>query len=365
MGIRIKLTSDSDYVMVDSYHSLAMLAVLTGDPEESERYYRKEAEILKREGKEYPAFLFNFATILRKNGKFNSADSLFKRAIEITTKYYGEEHRFVANCIEGYALFKNEMGISDTALAMMNKVSVIRKKLFGEKSKEYTLTLNAIGRIYQSLNQNGKALDYFKEAIKIAYEIRDTILAEGDFMQNLAKSQFAAGEYLNSIKSWEVLLKSDIKSLGEKHPYVAEDIANIAKINSVMGNISKAEQLYRESINSSPSADAMLGLGSILAGKGETEAADTLLRKGLEILIKKRPEGHSEIAYAKELLGDNLIAQKKYAEAEKYLLESYTSLNNRFGSEDQNTIGVVKKLIKLYNEQGKFDKVHEMKAKLN
>ncbi|HEY6435070.1 MAG TPA: serine/threonine-protein kinase, partial [Ignavibacteriaceae bacterium] len=50
MEIRKKLTSDSDYVMVDSYHSLAMLANINGDSEESERFMRKEAEILKREG---------------------------------------------------------------------------------------------------------------------------------------------------------------------------------------------------------------------------------------------------------------------------------------------------------------------------
>jgi len=65
------------------------------------------------------------------------------------------------------------------------------------------------------------------------------------------------------------------------------------------------------------------------------------------------------------LLGENLTAQKKYDEAEKYLQESYTSLNNRFGLENEKTIGVIKKLIALYIEQGKFDKVNEMKAKLN
>jgi len=219
--------------------------------------------------------------------------------------------------------------------------------------------------MYYNLNQYSKSIEYFKEAIKISYEIGDTISAEGNYVANLAKSQYADGQYQNSIRSWEAVLKTDLKDFGDKHPYVAEDIAYIAKINFVMGNISKAEKLYRESLISSPTADAMLGLGSILTGKGETEVADTLLRKGLEIVIKKRPEGHPEIDYAKELLGDNLTAQKKYDEAEKYLQESYTSLNNRFGSENEKTIGVIKKLIKLYNEQGKFDKVNEMKAKLN
>jgi len=365
MEIRLKLTSDSDYVMVDSYHSLAMLEDINGNSEEAEKYLRKEAEILKREGKEYPAFLSNFAQVLISNSKFNEADSIIKKALVVSRDYYGEEHPYFANTLEQYALFKNNMGFSDTALVMMNSVTEIRKKVFGEKSKDYTLTLNNVGRMYYNLNQYGKSIEYFKEAIKISYEIGDTISAEGNYVANLAKSQYADGQYQNSIRSWEAVLKTDLKDFGDKHPYVAEDIAYIAKINFVMGNINKAEKLYRESLVSSPTADAMLGLGSILTGKGETDEADTLLRKGLEIVIKKRPEGHPEIDYAKELLGDNLTAQKKYDEAEKYLQESYTSLNNRFGSENEKTIGAIKKLIKLYNEQGKFDKVNEMKAKLN
>jgi len=364
MEIRLKLTSDSDHVMVDSYHSLAMLADINGNSEEAEKYMRKEAGILKREGKEYPAFLSNFAQTLSRNSKFIEADSVIKKALEVSREYYGAEHPYFANTLEQYALFKNDMGFSDTALVIMNSVIEIRKKVFGEQSKDYTLTLNNVGRMYYNLNQYGKSIEYFKKAIKISYKIGDTISAEGNYVANLAKSQYADGQYQNSIISWEAVLKTDLKDFGDKHPYVAEDIAYVAKINSLMGNTKKAEELYRESLNSSPSADAMLGLGSILTGKGETEAADTLLRKGLEILIKKRPEGHPEIAYAKKLLGDNLIAQKKYVEAEKYLQESYTSLNNRFGSEDEKTIDVVKKLINLYNELGKFDKANEMKANL-
>ena len=364
MEIRLKLTSDSDYVMVDSYHSLAMLADINGNSEEAERFLRKEAEILKREGKEYPAFLSNFAQVLSRNSKFNEADSIIKKALEVSREYYGEEHPYFANTIEQYALFKNDMGFSDTALAMMNSVIVIREKVFGENSKDYTLTLNNVGRMYYNLNQYDKSIEYFKEAIKISYEIGDTISAEGNYVANLAKSQYAAGQYQNSISSWEAVLKTDLKDFGDKHPYVAEDIAYVAKINSLIGNTKKAEELYRKSLDGYPMAVAMLGLGQILTVNGSTVEADTLLRKALEILITKRPEGHPEISEAQTLLAENLITQKKYDEAEKYLQESYTSLNKRFGSEDQKTIDVVKKLIRLYNEQGKFDKANEFKQKL-
>jgi tetratricopeptide (TPR) repeat protein len=363
--IRKNLAGENNIVTTDSYHSLGMISSILGKYEESEKYFRKEAEILSREGKEYPALLHALAGILESAGKFAEADSLYRRNLDLSRKYYGDSHPFVANTLEGYALLKNTLGQYDSALVLMLSAAEIRKEVFGEKSRQYSLSLNNIGRVYQNKNQHRTAIEYIERAIQIAYQVGAIEQAEGTYLANLAQAQFAVGEYQSSISSWEKVLETDRKSFGDKHPYIAEDIAYIAKINIVMGNITKAEQLYRESLSSSPFADAMLGLGSILTGKGETEAADTLLRRGLELVIKKRPEGHPQIAYAKELLGENLTAQKKYDEAEKYLQESYTSSNNRFGSEDQKTIDVIKKLIKLYNEQGKFDKVNEMKAKLN
>jgi serine/threonine-protein kinase len=365
MEIRLKLTNDSDYVIVDSYHSLAMLADINGNSEEAERFLRKEAAILKREGKEYPAFLSNFAQTLSRNSKFIEADSIIKKALEVSREYYGEEHPYFANTLEQYALFKNDLGFSDTALVIMNSVIEIRKKVFGEKSKDYTLTLNNVGRMYYNLNQYDKSIEYFKEAIKISYEIGDTISAEGNYVANLAKSQYAAGQYQNSISSWEAVLKTDTKDFGHKHPYVAEDIAYIAKINSLMGNTKKAEELYRKSLDSYPLAVAMLGLGQILTANGSIEESDTLLRGALEILIERRPERHHEISEAQTLLAENLIAQQKYDEAEKLLLESYTNLLEKKGKDDQLTTNALNALIKNYKLLGKQNKADEYNKKLN
>ena len=363
-NIRKKLTSDTDAVMVDSYHSLGMIAYDKGEYIKAEKDYRKEGEILKRTGKIYPAFLFNFATVLEENGKYKESDSLFEKCLILSRKFYGDSHPFVANSLGGYALLKSRLGKNDTAIIMMKEATEIRKKVFGEESFMYSYSLNTIGRLYQNMKQNKTAIGFFNKAIKIAYQIGDSNYAESIYPANLAKSQYALGNYNSSLKSWQNVLKYDRKIYGE-NKYVAEDLDYIAKIYFTKGNIKKAEEFYRESLKSHPRADVMIGLGRILTGEGKTAEADTLLRKGLGTLIKKRPDEHVEIAKAKGLLGVNLVTEKRYHDAEPFLLESFNSLKKEVGANDTLSVNAANRLFELYQRWGKSSEAMQYKHLLS
>jgi serine/threonine protein kinase/Tfp pilus assembly protein PilF len=363
-NIRKKLTSDTNAVMVDSYHSLGMIAYDIGKYEKAEKDYRNEGRILKRTGKVYPAFLFNFATVLEGNGKYKEADSLFKESLILSRKYYGNNHPFVANCLDGYAQLKNLTGYYDTAITLSNEAARIREKVFGEVSDMYALSQNNLGRIYQNMGQHNTAINCFEKAIKIAYQIGDTNHAEGIYPANLAKSQYAVGDYDKSLKSWQTVLKFDRKTYGE-NKFVAEDLDYIARIYSIKGNLTKAEELYRESLKIHPRADAMISLGKILTGKGYNDEADTLLRKGLNTLMNKRPDDHVDIADAKGAIGVNLISEKRYQDAEPLLLESFNSLKKKTGPDDTLTVKAAGRLVKLYTEWGKKAEAAKYKRMLS
>ena len=108
----------------------------------------------------------------------------------------------------------------------------------------------------------------------------------------------------------------------------------------------------------------MISLGEILTGKGINNEADTLLRKGLNMLLDKRPDAHVDIANAKGLLGLNLAAEKKYQDAEPLLLESFDSLKKETGPDDSLTIKAADRLVKLYSEWGRMTEAMKYKQKL-
>jgi hypothetical protein len=72
---------------------------------------------------------------------------------------------------------------------------------------------------------------------------------------------------------------------------------------------------------------------------------------------------HWRIAEAQGALGENLTEQKRYPEAEPFLVESHHILNARFSQRDPRTKEALRRLITLYEDWGKPDAASEYRNK--
>lgn len=75
-------------------------------------------------------------------------------------------------------------------------------------------------------------------------------------------------------------------------------------------------------------AISLQNLGNLLAQSGRVVDAEGIFRESLAIYEKNSPDG-SKTAYARGLLGANLVAQKKYSEAGPLLVSAYQALKPR------------------------------------
>jgi len=78
--------------------------------------------------------------------------------------------------------------------------------------------------------------------------------------------------------------------------------------------------------------------GSILNKLGKLDAAERILREGLRVRTEKLPLKHFMTAWTKGAVGEVLVSQKKYAEAETLLKESYEDLAHSQAAENQRVI---------------------------
>src|SRR5262249_48087241 len=111
----------------------------------------------------------------------------------------------------------------------------------------------------------------------------------------------------------------------------------------------------------------LAALGQNLLKQGRWSQAEAMLREGLAILEAKRPEEWSRFDTVSRL-GASLLAQKKYSEAEPLLLSGYAGLKAREASiplpSRDRLAEAGDRLVQLYEAWDKPERAREWRQKL-
>src|SRR5450432_3136667 len=98
---------------------------------------------------------------------------------------------------------------------------------------------------------------------------------------------------------------------------------------------------------------ALITKGLILTKTGKEKEGETILREAVKLRTESLPKGHFWVAVANDALGECLTNQKRFAEAEPLLVESYATLNTSLGPRDPRTIETLLRVVSLYGLWGK------------
>jgi hypothetical protein len=94
------------------------------------------------------------------------------------------------------------------------------------------------------------------------------------------------------------------------------------------------------------------------------EAGGRWLRESLAVRQANYPKGHWLIASSESILGEHLVLEKKYAEAEQRLLASERKLLEARGEEAPVIQDARNRLVKLYEAWGKPEQAALWKGRL-
>ena len=81
--------------------------------------------------------------------------------------------------------------------------------------------------------------------------------------------------------------------------------------------------------------------------QSDLKAAEDFLRECFELRRKTMSAEHWLVASAKSILGECLAKQKRFEEAEKFLLESYEILKKVLGENHEQTRKAWRRIVKL------------------
>jgi hypothetical protein len=180
--------------------------------------------------------------------------------------------------------------------------------------------------------------------------------------------------------------------MGDQHVFMLNTIVVLARVCQAQGRHEEAAPLIAEAEGgfrrfrdeANPRLAFVLGTrGHNLLAQKKYAEAERPLRECLAIWEKRLPHGGDhylalsrrgaarEYAYAKSLLGASLLGRKKYAEAEPLLLQGYEGLRPQPENREDTTplarryeAEAMARLVQLYEETSKPNKAAEWRKKL-
>ena len=105
-------------------------------------------------------------------------------------------------------------------------------------------------------------------------------------------------------------------------------------------------------------------LGQVLVAQQRYSEAEPLLRDALEIRSKDFGAGHWQTAKTTSILGAALAGQNRFEEAEPLLLESYPIISADRGPHRRRTHEALQRIIDLYESWEKPDRAAEYRSLL-
>lgn len=100
-----------------------------------------------------------------------------------------------------------------------------------------------------------------------------------------------------------------------------------------------------------------------MSKEGKTKEAVSRYDEARQIYDRRAGDALKD-AYLKGVLGECLIAQGRYNEAEPLLTESYTALNSSLGQSNSGTLEAKRRLVSLYEAWNKPEQAAQYRALL-
>ncbi len=395
---------DQPELAVAAYTTIGNTYRSLGHFAEAEPMLRRAVDIGREtypQGHEDLAFALNkLARTLQEQTQFEEAESLFLEALAMRRRLHGERHEHVATILNNLGYLDYQRGRFAGAETFHQQALSMQRGLPGDHREGIATSMNNLALVYIQAGDFPKAEEMLRESLAIDVENRGPehpkVLAT---MSNLSH----ALAMMNRIREADSIERKALairrRVLPPDHPDTAASLNNLAIRTSQLGNNAEAETLYREALDiyirirgprHAETAQAMTNLGMLLLETDRPDEARQLVADGLAIRRESLGDKHPVmldslfkmslvyskqgqtgqaarqleecIALAREVLparhwqigaflrayGENLIAGRQFAEAEKALLEGFKILSSALGEPHRATQSCIRALAALY-----------------
>ena len=298
----------------------------------------QRAQSLSSDPKVQAELYENLGEIYQKLGKFDQADALLHLSLEQRKKLFGADSPEVAESLVALGLLRSDQARLDEAEQLTRQGLEMTKRHLSPDHPAVAKATLAFGSVLASRGSYDQAIQVLNQAVQLdsVPGAAPTDLAAS--LSALAAAQYSAGHYDISESLYQRLLEMHRKLYGDRHPLVADDLANLGSIQEDLGYYSKAEQFDRQALditeayygkNHPKAATELTMLGRSLEYQNKFDDAVNNLQQALAIQEHVFGPVHPAIADTLNELGNVASMRDRLDEAEtqfRRVVEIYRSV---------------------------------------
>jgi tetratricopeptide (TPR) repeat protein/class 3 adenylate cyclase len=355
--------------IADCRFHLGELYSAKGDAELALQYtkqaYESRLALLGQTHRDTIIAMNRLAISLEAMSQFQDAHVVISKALEISAEAYGDTDpltiRTRHNLSNGYLHAKEyhqaeiQMRI---VLDLRRSDPTVPKKLIAE-----TLSDLGICLVYQDVEDDAEKC--WDEALQVMEsEVGQEHPDYCRILSNLATLDRMRGDFQSAEENFSLCIQFSRKLFGETHPRTIEFYRDIANVFYMKEDYTEAleymETAYRNGLitytpMSTPIASIMNDLANICGDMGQTDKAQELYRKSLDIKRQIWGEKHINTVMQVENIGLTYLSAKQYEEAITYLQQALEIRRTHYGESHSEVAKSYDALANVFDEMKKYD----------
>lgn len=290
------------------------------------------------------AVMDTIGEINRSLGRYEAAEPLLTRALELRREAAGAESLEVAESLGHLAALKGDLSDYAGAEELLRQSLALRKRLLGEDDLEVARTLNALGDLLLMRGAPPGDVDKLhQEALAIAREVEGPMGATvGSTLLHLARVRQRAADDAQAEKLFREGLEIEQRALGNQHPRYYRDLTSFGELLINAGKAGEAEAVLRQALEKQQKtlgaehpdvAITLVNLAMAVYLQDRYAEAETLNRRVLALVHSRYGPTHFSVPMILGNLAAVLHSQKKISEAVPYLQEALELRRRDLGDE--------------------------------
>jgi eukaryotic-like serine/threonine-protein kinase len=277
------------------------------------------------------------ATAYHEAGRLDDAMALLEESERRLQEAFGHDHPETLLTMHNLALVYRDAGRTADALPMLEETLNRRRATLGPDHLDTLTSMNCLANTYRNSGRLDDAIPLYEETFerfkaKLGGENQETLAA----MNNLATAYQTAGRLKEALDLFEQALAGYNATFGPEHVSTVILTSNLANAYRDVGRLADALPMLEKSFADVKAklgpdhAHTLMSMYNLARAYLDTKPreAELLIREFLAIRQRKSPDDWRTFETS-SLLGDSLLSQKKFTEAEPLLLAGYNGMKAR------------------------------------